>query len=352
MKNFADVHVHMSEISFDMCERFLREIAAQGTTHAALQSLTYRSPAYNLSVLYWKEHFREITLSAFGMVHNEDFYRDIPYENQAEALLQMGCDGIKFMYSPDARKRLGHGIDDARYDRMFSMLEERNVPMLIHVNDPESMWVVRELSEYEKARGWGYFDGTYLSKEEIYRETFAMLKKHPRLRITFAHFFFLSCFMEEAERVMETYPNVSFDLTPGWEMYVGFSQNIEGWQGFFEKYSDRILFGTDTNNNKTINDRIYQLVRTALTHDHSEFKMPCYKDCMIRGLDLSAKTVEKICFENYMRFTGDPVPVRMDRVLEAAERLRAGLRGREEEKNRLAAAWTEELLSRCAGKNS
>ena len=36
------------------------------------------------------------------MVHNEDFYRDIPYENQAEALLQMGCDGIKFMYSPDA----------------------------------------------------------------------------------------------------------------------------------------------------------------------------------------------------------------------------------------------------------
>ncbi|MDD5603312.1 MAG: amidohydrolase family protein [Eubacteriales bacterium] len=349
MNNFADVHVHMTDINFNKCQTFLDEIAGRGITNVALQSLTYRSIVYNLSLLYWKENYKNMEVAVFGMIHNNDIYKDISFEFQAKALVDMGCDGIKFMYSPDTRKKLGHAICDLRYDKMFTYLEENNIPILIHVNDPEKFWEKREMTEYEKSRGWGYFDGTYLSKQEIYEEAFAMLNKHPKLRVTFAHFFFLSCFIEEAERVMETYPNVNFDLAPGVEMFLGFSDQIDVWQEFFEKYSDRILFGTDCNNTKNFNPYIYQLVRMAISHDKTEFKMPCYGGHIIKGLDLSENALDKICYKNYIRFVGTPKAVNMDMVLIAAKKILGDIQLLEEEQAAEVEAWAKELIDRCIG---
>lgn len=345
MKPFADIHVHMTDTVFDHCRPFLDELADQDVTHIALQSLTYHNIAYNLSVLYWKEHYKRMEISAFGMVHNQDFYSEIPYEIQAKALIDMGCDGIKFMYSPDTRRSLGHAICDSRYDKMFTYLEENNIPVLIHVNDPEHFWEKRELTEYEIMRGWGYFDPSYLSKQEIYDETFSMLDKHPSLRVTFAHFFFLSNYMEEAERVLNTYPYVHFDLTPGSEMFLGFSKDIDAWQAFFQKYSDRILFGTDCNNLKDFNPLIYQLVRQALTHDKSEFCMPCYSGAPVKGLDLDEDTLRKICFDNYRNFVGTPKPVNMALVKKAAERVYRDTKQSDDVKIKKAADWAHSFLA-------
>ena len=307
MKNLADIHVHMTELEYEKCESYLDLLAEQDVTDVTLQSLAYHSIAYNLALLYWKNTYKKFRISVFGMVHNTDMYQDIPFEKQAKALLDMGCDGIKMMYDPGTRKSLGYGIDDARWDKLFTYLEDNDVPILIHVNNPENYWDPRELSEAEIARGWGYFSGGFLSKQEIYDETFRMLDRHPRLRVTFAHFFFLSNFIDEATRVMDTYPNVNFDLTPGWEMFLGFSKNIDAWQAFFEKYSDRILFGTDANDRKKerVNKELNALVLAAISRSEEEFEIPCYgKVLKIKGLGLCPETVKKICADNYFKFVG------------------------------------------------
>lgn len=321
MKNLADIHVHMSEPEYEKCEKFLDLMAEQDVTDLALQALSYHSVAYNVAMLYWKNTYKKIRIAAFGMPHNLDFYRNIPFELQAKALIDMGCDGIKLMFDPGTRKKLGYGINNIRYEKMFTYLEENNIPVLIHVNDPEEYWIPRELSDTAKQRGWGYFEEGFLSKQEIYDETFKMLDRHPRLRVTFAHFFFLSNFIDEATRVMETYPNVNFDLTPGWEMFLGFSKDIDAWQAFFEKYSDRILYGTDSNNYKDINPQIHQLVRMGISHDKTEFIMPAYRALPIKGLDLSEETLDKIIHKNYVKFVGEPKPVDMATVCAAAHRV-------------------------------
>lgn len=100
---------------------------------------------------------------------------------------------------------------------------------------------------------------------------------------------------------MEKYPNVNFDLTPGWEMYVGFTKRVDDWHDFFTKYSGRILYGTDSNSSKSNNPEIHQLVRLGISHDSSEFEMPIWKHT-IRGLYLDDETRQKICYDNYMRF--------------------------------------------------
>lgn len=37
------MHVHMSDIDFDRCEKYLELLAAQGLSDITLQSLTYRA---------------------------------------------------------------------------------------------------------------------------------------------------------------------------------------------------------------------------------------------------------------------------------------------------------------------
>ncbi|MBQ8402088.1 MAG: amidohydrolase family protein [Clostridia bacterium] len=319
---FADLHVHLEALG-EPVGAMLDTIADCGVTHTALQVLTKYGICENLSALYWKTHYDRMRVYAFGGLHQFDCFGDIPYEKQAEELLSLGVDGMKFLdMKPDYRKRLGKEICDQSYDRMFSMLEERQVPVLLHSGDPETFWDPDWVSDYHKKVGWFYGDGSFLTSAEIYGEVFAMLDKHPKLPLTLAHFFFLSNKPGEAVRVMETYPNVRFDLTPGGEMYLGFSKDIDFWHDFFVQYQDRILFGTDSNAKKAINASLNTFVRQALTHDRSEFTGNCYGSMTIRGLDLPADVVEKITYGKFAAFAGaEPKPVSADAFRCAAERV-------------------------------
>ena len=342
INKISDIHVHMSDSAFNVCENYLDLIYNQGVECAALQSLTYRSIYYNLLVLYWKAVYKKLNLSAFGMIHSkpDDIYKDVPFDDQVKYLLDMGCDGIKLMWAPGLRKEHGHGINDARYDKMFDYLEENSIPMVIHVADPEDFWVPRELNETEIERGWGYFLGGFCSKEQLYEETFERLDRNPNLNVSFAHFFFLSNFMDEAERVFNKYPNVRFDVTPGWEMFLGFSKDIDAWQAFFTKYGDRILFGTDCSSTKNINPQIYELVKGALAHSKDEFIMPAYRKLPIKGLDLDDEVLKKICCDNYRKFIPCEKKVDVSMLKKSAEKMLDDVKGTDDE------SWLRELLNR------
>ena len=338
---FADLHIHM-EACGGPVRQMLDELADCGVTHGALQALTKYGITENLSALYWKTHYDRMQVYAFGGLHQFDCFGEIPYEKQAENLLAAGVDGMKFLdMKPDFRKRLGKGLNHPSYDKMFSLLEERQIPVLIHSGDPETFWDPDQVTDYHKKVGWFYGDGTFLKSEEIYAEVFAMLDKHPALQVTLAHFFFLSNKPEEAVRVMETYPNVRFDLTPGGEMYLGFSKDIDFWHDFFVKYQDRILFGTDSNANKAINASLNAFVRQALIHDRSEYTGNCYGPMTIRGLDLPEDVVEKITYGNFAAFAGEkPKPVCTDRFRSAAEKVYGCIR----EDGNTEADWVKEIL--------
>ena len=135
-------------------------------------------------------------------------------EQMRERLMELGCDGVKFIQmKPDRRKPIGKGIDHPSYDAAFSMMEADGTPVTIHSGDPQSHWDINQISEYGLKHGWYYGDGTFPTCEEIYSEDFAMLDKHPKLNVTFAHFFFLSEQPDRVRRIFEKYPNVKFDLT-------------------------------------------------------------------------------------------------------------------------------------------
>ena len=306
MKRFADCHMHIRGERKEEVFAMLDDAYSKGITDAALLALpSCYSISENLAVLYYKMCYSKIKVRAFGGLHLTDMFKNIPYETQVEKLLDLGCDGIKlYDMKPEIRYYNGRGIDNPAYDQMFSLMEERRTPVLIHANDPKEMWEQKDATHTDGLsiyRGC-YIDKPYMGYREIKAECLSMLEKHPKLNVVFAHFFFLSPDLEEATRLMEQYPNLKVDLAPASDMYFHFAENISGWHDFFTKYSSRILFGTDLSAYKDFNKEIIDLVYSVLTHDDTEFQMPCYGNWMIRGLGLDPSTVENICYNSFEQF--------------------------------------------------
>ena len=125
---------------------------------------------------------------------------------------------------------------------------------------------------------------------------------------------------------METYPNVRFDMTPGVEMYYNFDKNLDRWHDFFTKYSDRILFGTDSGTVNPNNHERVELVRRKLSESRGIFSQHCYgKDFIVRGLYLDEETVDKICYRNFFDYDGEKKKVDENKFYEYCERMKKSI---------------------------
>ncbi len=329
LERFADAHIHIEDNDYEKIESMLEYITTLGVTDGAILALENYPPcdrAQTFSTLYFKEKFKDIKLRAFGSLYEFDVYADIPFDVQLQRLIDLGCDGIKLMnMKPDVHKALGRGINDPIYEPLFAMLEETGFPIVLHAADPEEFWISPDyMTPGAVAAGWCYADGTYPTYQQIYDEVFEVLDRHPCLNIVIAHFFFLSNNIEEAKRVLEKYKNLKLDLTPGHEMYMGFSKDIEAWHDFFVKYQDRILFGTDstTTRSNDITYKKYSLVVQGIEHDSTEFPIPRHPEILVRGLYLDRDIIEKIAYKNFIDFVGDsPRPVNMEYARTEAQKL-------------------------------
>ncbi|OGV56379.1 MAG: hypothetical protein A2X49_15250 [Lentisphaerae bacterium GWF2_52_8] len=170
----------------------------------------------------------------------------IDFAAYAEKFVKAGADGFKMLEGkPDIRKQTGLPLDSKLYDPFYDYLQQKGLPLLMHVADPEEFWDEKKILPGQKANGWFWGDGSYQSKEALYAETESVLRKFPKLKLTLAHFFFLSADIDRAHRFLEEWQHVSLDITPGTEMYHNFSRKPEKWRDFFTYHADRILFGTD-----------------------------------------------------------------------------------------------------------
>ncbi len=279
-------------------------------------------PADNATAYYVKSRInaeRPNSVYVFGNIEHYYDERDTAdgYLAQVKELIAMGADGIKLLDGKTAdRKRLNRRLDDPIFDKMYAYLEENRIPIVSHVGDPRRNWDINQVSEYARKKGW-FYDETYPTLDELYEEVDGILTKHPKLRLTLAHFYFISDRYEQAVEMMEKWENVRFDLTPGGEMFVHFTEDIEKWRAFFVKYADRITYGTDTYNYNYKGDinnfencavagiRINQL-RTMLEKNEA-FDDPHFGHLI--PLHLDDASLEKIYYKNIAALLGDAKPV-------------------------------------------
>ncbi len=200
----------------------------------------------NLKALYLKDKMGENVFAFAAIVHHGD-KRDNADEflRQVKLYYDLGFDGIKILEGKtDYHELFNCKFDSEKYEPMFAFLEETQFPVVMHIGH----FVAFPDSENTKAR------------DVIQNEMLNVLKRHPRLRVTFAHMFNMAHDRKHLEQIMDTYPGVSVDLALGGDFIIRFSDDLEGWNEFFTKFSDRVIYGTDTYNCRFEEDDDFEIV--------------------------------------------------------------------------------------------
>lgn len=263
----------------------------------------------NLKILYLKDRLSVPVYSYAGFVeHTQD---PDAYVAFAKSMMAMGFDGFKALEQhPTNRKKVGKGLCDPSYDGFWSYLEEIKVPMVCHVGDPRKNFSMETADVYAKEHGRAY-DETHLSLDELYEEMEQVFSKHPEARIILAHFYFKSDDYEDLVRLMETYPKICLDLTPGAEMFNGFTRDMKKWTEFFKTYYERIILGSDLYGIGYGPERHQLVLRYLKTEE--PFVMNAKGD-RVTPMHLPEEMVEAITEKNARRLLGGE-PKKIDRKL-------------------------------------
>ncbi len=330
-----DAHFHITTPRSLMPERWFAAPSAQnarnlvaavdalGLSGACIPSITLCDPAdlaSNPLALYAKTLAPGRIWALCGMRWDRALDKNIDMAAQARALLALGFDGVKMICKPNARKLLPMPIDGAALDGFFAAAEREGWPILFHVGDPATFWDDALAPDWAKADGWYYGDDPSLpSLEDLYAEVGRVLEKHPRLNVTFAHFLFLADDLPRAEALLARYPNARLDVTPGREMYAGFTRARAETKALLTRYAGRILFGTDNISAPTADfigqarEHTAQIRRFFETED--EFLL---SGLPVRGIGLPEDALSALYTGAARAFLGADAPKPVDRAGAAA----------------------------------
>lgn len=325
----CDTHVHLVyqeslektiQIYRDIMEYFGYERIVLLAMHNSMKG---SDPANNAKVLYCKSVLNaegtERKVYGFGSLFHYFDGRDTAegYLRQIQIMDQLGFDGVKLLEGkPQLRKKLGRRLDDPIFDEMYAYAESHGLPIKLHLGDPASFWKTDDESRNGKPNENGY-DNSFPTLEQLRSEVTGILQKFPRLHLHLAHFYFMGHELERAAKFFDTWENVAFDLTPGGEMFVGFTHRNEEWRAFFKTYANRIYYGTDT----------YNMFYSECLEDYENGYGVGYRNNQCRmmlekkdafddqylgrlvPLDLDADTLSRIYHDNCVELLGEPRPV-------------------------------------------
>ncbi len=319
----AHLHCHQPVFFEDGVANFNKRMADKSIAGGSLLSFPHGEAEHedqmsdNIACLYYKEKL-DGPYTAYAdfldYPDDQDYYLDF-----AKKCMAMGFDGFKSLLQlPSVRKRMGIGINDLRFEKFFAYLEEEEITYVAHVGNPAMYWDKSRLPESIIRRG-RYFDETFLTLEELYEEALEVLRRHPKLRINFAHGLFMGDNHDRLREIMDTYENVTIDLTPNAHLFVDMSENLELWRKFFEDYQTRILFGSDTyvpqDTEKTVlaNDVVWFLETPG--------PVPLHDGTTCQGMNFEAgELLENICWNNAVR-RRIPRPLNKPLIVEECNRL-------------------------------
>ncbi len=336
MEKVFDIHAHyLFDLPIDVTiDTFKEEFIKTGTEKVCFLSIPHETSngevsfdeMQNLKGLFLKHIFLPNAYAFAGLVHpknHDNIYKtSSSFLSQAKEYMSSGYDGIKMLEGyPSLIKAWDLPISSPLYDEFYAYMEECGYPILMHVANPKECWDIDTANENLIKAGRVY-DSTYPTKEEITAQVFQVLDKFPKLKLILAHFGFFSYDISEAERFF-SYKNTMLDITPGGEQLINMTRSWDMWFPFWEKYQNRILYGTDfyafpkdDNWEQAFSRRpklVRQMLETASVHE--------YLTTEFNGISLQKSIRDKIYRDNFISLLGTPTKIDYDYLRSEAERL-------------------------------
>ena len=276
----------------------------------------------NSKCLFLKTQFPGKAYAGYCLDYSKERSKE-GFLNQIKMAYEAGFDCWKIIESkPNSQCVWKLRIDDDIYDAAFKFAEDNKFPIIIHVADPDIFFET------------DYKDG-FLTKWEYQEQALNVLKRHPNLILTFAHFGFFGDKPDLVKDLIKTYPGVHFDNVPGPEEYFVIAKNPLVWKEIMEKNSTRFIFGTDRGNHAPWNDSkekyfkkfpetvtygTNMLVKDGIYDGRHPFPgLEEHWGTELYGLGLSPEAYNNIVYNNFMRIYGEPKRVNLKLLKEITE---------------------------------
>ena len=207
-------------------------------------------------------------------------------------------------------------IDDRRFDPMWEAAGALNMPIAIHISDPEAFFlpVDRFNERWEELHAhpdWSFHGKDYPSNRELQEARRKVMKRHPRTQFVCLHVADAED-LEYVSECMDSHPNMKVDIAAR----IGeLGRQPRASRKFFDKYQDRIVFGTDAvpkgyeTPQQVFGDALYEIYYRFLEtedeyFDYAPAKVPPQGRWRISGLGLPDDILHKVYWQNAASLLG------------------------------------------------
>jgi predicted TIM-barrel fold metal-dependent hydrolase len=205
--------------------------------------------------------------------------------------------------------------DDPRFDAIWEMCAKHNKPVMIHVSDSVGRFQpISPKNERWEAGQWrqdvegNYYGTGRPGPEDIFAARERMLAKHPNTRFVNAHVAMMAYDLKRVSELLDKYPNADVEVSAriqdlGRQPYSG--------RAFLLKYQDRVLFGTDGNPGREVEQfwtphwRYFETDDEYFNHPAqmlSPLGAPLQGRWAIYGAYLPDEVIRKIYYQNALKY--------------------------------------------------
>jgi predicted TIM-barrel fold metal-dependent hydrolase len=205
-------------------------------------------------------------------------------------------------------------IDDPRFDSMWAACGAIGIPVAIHVSDPEAFFLPTDrfnerFEELNNHPDWSFYGRDFPSNQELLEARNRVLARHPKTQFILLHVGNDAENLAYVSGCMDRFANVTVELGAR----IGeLGRQPRAARKFFDKYQDRILFGTDAVPNGTdtpqqiFGDELYEIYYRFLEtedeyFDYAPAPIPPQGRWRIYGLGLPDGILKKVYYQNAAR---------------------------------------------------
>lgn len=256
-----------------------------------------------------------------------EHWKDLKYPQlQADEIAhahQQGTRGLKILKTLGLylREDITTGalvkVDDPRLDPMWDCCAQLGMPVAIHVADPLAFFTPTDRfnERYEELSNhpdWSFYGRDFPTVKELLEARNRVFARHPKTQFVALHVGNCAEDLASVSENLDRFPNMSVDIAAR----IGeLGRQPRTARKFFDKYQDRILFGTDATPHgiefpqQMFDDRLYEIYYRFLETDDEYFdyapaKIPPQGRWRIYGIHLPETILRKVYFENAVRQLG------------------------------------------------
>jgi len=208
-------------------------------------------------------------------------------------------------------------VDDARFDPMWEACGGLGLPVAMHVGDPEAFFlpIDRFNERYEELNAhpdWSFYGRDFPSFKDILTARDRVFARHPKTTFVALHVGHWAENLQAVGEMLDKFPNVHVETAAR----IGeLGRQPRTAARFFDRYQDRILFGTDAiplgteTPQQVFGEDLYRIYYRFLEtedeyFDYAPARLPPQGRWRIYGLGLPDQILRKVYHENAERILG------------------------------------------------